>query len=334
MSPVDTMNPVFSAARIAQILTPPGQQPITPTDEQRAVIEHPLEGSTLVIAGAGSGKTETMANRVVWLIANGIVDPEQILGLTFTRKAAGELRERIVRSLTGFSASLENLAELGELSDAERTRADALRTVLADGLDLPEVSTYNSFAAGVLQEFGVAAGLAPGAVVIDEAMAWRVARETLYSCKDPDLVTSDLSASTLIRHMIEMDRMVADHLTSFDRVDQVVEEFRGVLRLPYNEKEKPDAPSGKVYAPVRDAVQALAETPLITRLARLYSAEKQRRGLIDFSDQLSLATQTLSAAPESRRVLRSRYRAVLLDEVQDTSVGQTRLLSSIFGGCL
>ncbi len=332
MSIIEPVAPVFSASRIAEILTPSGQEPLTPTDEQRAVIEHRLAGSTLVIAGAGSGKTETMANRVVWLIANGIVDPEQVLGLTFTRKAAGELRERIVRSLTGFSATLENLAELGQLSEAERERAVALRAVLADGLDLPEVSTYNSFAAGVLQEFGVAAGLAPGAVVIDEAMAWRVARETLYASNDPDLVTSDLSASTLIRHMIQMDRMVSDHLTSFDRVDQVVDEFRSVLRLPYNEKEKPEAPSGKVYAPVRDAVQALAETPLITRLARLYSAEKQRRGLIDFSDQLSLATQTLVAAPESRGVLRARYRAVLLDEVQDTSVGQTRLLSSIFAG--
>ncbi|MGO3147207.1 MAG: UvrD-helicase domain-containing protein [Leucobacter sp.] len=324
--------PVFSASRIAEILTRPGKDPLSPTPEQRAVIEHPLTGSALVIAGAGSGKTETMANRVVWLIANGVLDPEQVLGLTFTRKAAGELRERIVGSLTLFSERLNDLAERTQLSEAEAARAIALHERLADGLELPEVSTYNAFAAGVLQEFGIAAGLAPGAVVIDEAMAWRVARETLYASDDPELVTSDITTSALIRHMIDMDRMVADHLTSFNRVDQVIEEFRGVLRLPYNEKENPEQPSGKVYAPVRDAVNALAETPLITRLARAYAAEKQRRGLIDFSDQLSLATQTLEVAPDALLTLRSRYRAVLLDEVQDTSVGQTRLLSSIFAG--
>ena len=45
-----------------------------------------------IIAAAGSGKTETMAARVVWLVATGRVSPEHVLGLTFTRKAAGELK--------------------------------------------------------------------------------------------------------------------------------------------------------------------------------------------------------------------------------------------------
>jgi hypothetical protein len=65
-----------------------------PTAEQVAVIEAPVE-PLLVVAGAGSGKTETMAARVVWLVANGLARPEEILGLTFTRKAAGELADRI-----------------------------------------------------------------------------------------------------------------------------------------------------------------------------------------------------------------------------------------------
>ena len=58
-----------------------------PTAEQAAVIEAPLTPG-LVVAGAGSGKTETMASRVVYLVATGQVRPEQVLGLTFTRKAA------------------------------------------------------------------------------------------------------------------------------------------------------------------------------------------------------------------------------------------------------
>ena len=69
-----------------------------PTEEQAAVIAAPLEPG-VVIAGAGSGKTETMAARVVWLVANGLVRPEQVLGLTFTRKAARELATRIRRRL-------------------------------------------------------------------------------------------------------------------------------------------------------------------------------------------------------------------------------------------
>ena len=65
-----------------------------PTPEQTAIISAPVE-PLLVVAGAGSGKTETMASRVVWLVANGYAHPDQILGLTFTRKAAGELAHRV-----------------------------------------------------------------------------------------------------------------------------------------------------------------------------------------------------------------------------------------------
>ncbi|MFD5599779.1 UvrD-helicase domain-containing protein [Leucobacter sp. NPDC058333] len=325
--------PVFSAARIAEILAVPPAVPLTPTAEQRAVIEHPLGGTALVVAGAGSGKTETMANRVVWLVANGLAAPDEVLGLTFTRKAAGELRERISGRLAAFADRLGDAAERGALSPEEFARSGVLRELLADGLEIPEVSTYNAFAAGVLQEFGIAAGVAPGAAVIDTATAWRIAREVLLTSRDPGLVESELRVPELIRHMLGIDHAVSDHLTSLDRVDRVIEEFARVQHLPYNEKELGSEPSGKQYAAVRDAVASLAETPLITRLAREYAAEKQRRGVIEFPDQLSLATAALDGSTDARRVLRRRHRVVLLDEVQDTSVGQTRFLSRIFAGC-
>src|SRR5690606_33720133 len=90
---VTTTTVRWSAADLAQAVgTPP------PTPQQAAVIEAPPEAH-LVVAGAGSGKTETMAARVVWLVANGLVDPAEVLGLTFTRKAAMELGDRIGRRL-------------------------------------------------------------------------------------------------------------------------------------------------------------------------------------------------------------------------------------------
>ena len=77
--------PVFSPQALASILRLP-----EPTEQQSRIIAAGME-PLLVVAGAGSGKTETMAARVVYLVANGFVRPEQVLGLTFTRKAAGEL---------------------------------------------------------------------------------------------------------------------------------------------------------------------------------------------------------------------------------------------------
>src|ERR1700712_2368351 len=97
-----------------------------PTPQQQAVIEAPLAPS-IVIAGAGSGKTETMANRVVWLLANGQVSVSEVLGLTFTRKAAGELAQRI-------------RTRIDQLAAAQLTE------VAFDPFDAPTVATYNSFA--------------------------------------------------------------------------------------------------------------------------------------------------------------------------------------------
>ena len=76
----------------------------TPTQEQARVIAHRLS-PLLVVAGAGSGKTATMAQRVVYLVATGQVRPDQILGLTFTRKATAELDQRVASRLAGHSAA-------------------------------------------------------------------------------------------------------------------------------------------------------------------------------------------------------------------------------------
>ena len=108
-------------------LPPSGLHP--PTDEQAAVIAAP-PGPLVVIAGAGAGKTETMAARVVWLVANGYADPGQVLGLTFTRKAAGQLLRRVRSRLARLAGS--------RFGARRRLRRRARRPVT--------VGTYHAFA--------------------------------------------------------------------------------------------------------------------------------------------------------------------------------------------
>ena len=98
---------IFSANQIAELLTKAGETPRYPTPEQVRIIEAELNTQTLVIAGAGSGKTETISQRVVWLIANNKALPEEILGLTFTVKAAGELAERVTGRIELFLANAQ-----------------------------------------------------------------------------------------------------------------------------------------------------------------------------------------------------------------------------------
>ena len=95
----------YSPAQLARLLRLP-----EPTPEQAAVIAAPL-GPLAVVAGAGSGKSETMAARLVWLVANGMVRPDRVLGLTFTRKAAAEFADRV-------RSRLERLRRAG-LGDTE-----------------------------------------------------------------------------------------------------------------------------------------------------------------------------------------------------------------------
>ena len=122
-----------------------------PTEEQAAVIAAPARPA-LVVAGAGAGKTETMAARVVWLVAIGAVLPEQVLGLTFTRKAAQQLGARVrsrLRRLAG-SRLLDELDPSGER-----------RAALLAGE--PTVATYHAYAGRLVSEHALRLPAEPAA---------------------------------------------------------------------------------------------------------------------------------------------------------------------------
>ncbi|WDG16918.1 ATP-dependent DNA helicase [Microbacterium sp. Clip185] len=342
------MSGLISAAAIAAAL---GQFP--PTDEQAAVIESDLEPA-LVVAGAGSGKTETMAGRVVWLVANGLVRRDQILGLTFTRKAAGELAERIQRRLArlaeferrGLLGSLEDLHRRGELagfgeiersggSDDDRRRLlDRLaeRQTAAAGpvedaddlLDRPTVSTYNSFADGIVREHAARIGRDAEAVVLSESAAWLLMRRTVLASDDPELETTEESLRTLVDRALRIARDAVDNLVDLDDLERFPERFARVVDIPSENART------TVYKDVQDDVAAVGKLALYARLAREYDRNKRRTGVIDFADQVAGAYEIVRGDPRLVDELREQYRVVLLDEYQDTSVVQSLLLSTLF----
>ena len=89
---------------ILRMATPRSKPYLAPTEEQRAVIQAPLQ-PLLVVAGAGAGKTTTMSQRVLYMVAHHGIDPERILGLTFTRKAAGELGLKMRQDLATLASN-------------------------------------------------------------------------------------------------------------------------------------------------------------------------------------------------------------------------------------
>lgn len=318
-----------------------------PTDEQRAVIEAP-PAPALVVAGAGSGKTETMAGRVVWLVANGHVRRDEVLGLTFTRKAAGELADRINLRLArvdeysrrGLLPVLSELVRAGEIAPiaaaghAERIRMlDALAvrmgTVSGDAApaeDLllrPRVSTYNAFADSLVREHAARIGRDPEAALLSQSASWLLARSIVVRSDDPALADRDFAIGTVIDAVGKLAADALDHRADLDEVAAFGDAFaRDVEPFVNPGLQSPQDPD-KAWA-------AAAGLGLIARLAKQYGEAKREQGVLDFADQVAGALQIVESGPDVARQLREQYRVVLLDEYQDTSVIQTQLLGELF----
>ncbi len=331
----------ISAIEIAAALGLP-----EPTEEQRAVIEAPPVPA-LVVAGAGSGKTETMAGRVVWLVANGHVRREEVLGLTFTRKAAGELAERIARRLDRVdeyarrgllplvpelvaSGVLEGLPvqaeERGLLLDGLARRygvaASGDQTPGSDLLLRPRVATYNSFADALAREHAARIGRDPDAALLSESAAWLLARRIVLSSTDERLGELDINPQTLTESMLSLAGAALDHRADLDEVAAFGDAWAAEV-LPHIE---PDRSDGRPES----AWKATSGLSLVARLAGEYARAKAARGVFDYADQVASALDVIEASPDIAAELRAQYRVVLLDEYQDTSVIQTQLLASLF----
>ncbi len=293
----------LTAAAIASAL---GQPP--PTPEQVAVIEAPPR-PTLVIAGAGSGKTETMAARVVWLVANGLVEPDQVLGLTFTRKAATELSERIDRRLSRLRS--EGLWTPGTEEGAE---------VLGGS---PTVSTYHAYAGRLVREHGLRLGYEADSRLLSEAAAWQYAHEAVLAYDGPmELV--DKSENTVTAAVVDLAGEMAEHLRGPDEVLAHLERVIAALEaVPRGETRKSKHPASEVLTNLR---LRRAVVPVVSR----YRALKRARDAMDFSDQMALAAELAIGFADVGAIERDRYAAVLLDEFQDTSEAQLALLRALF----
>lgn len=304
--------PTYSARALAELLhTDPGAPVQYPTEDQVRVIEAPLE-PLLVIAGAGSGKTRTMADRVVWLVANGLVRPEQILGVTFTRKAAGELASRVRLRLAQLYAALGR-------DDAAAPGPDVV-----DRLD-PAISTYHSFANGIVQDYGLRIGVERDSVMLGTAQSWQLAH-SVVEAYDGDWAHFTAAKSTLVKAVLDMAGECAEHLVSPATV-------RAELRRHLVHVAAQAYVDGTTKAPtqkVQELLDKLRTRVTVTELVETYSAAKLARRQLDFGDLVSLAARIARDIPEAGHLEREKYRVVLLDEFQDTSHAQMVLFSRLF----
>lgn len=128
-------------------------------DAQKLAVEH-KDGPLLIIAGAGTGKTRTITERIVQLIRTGVA-PDEILAITFTNKAAKEMRERVLNLLS------------------KDTSINRPVNALATGMTRPFMSTFHSLGVSLLREFSQIMGLHRHFTIYDRAESMRAIKEII-----------------------------------------------------------------------------------------------------------------------------------------------------------
>ena len=269
------------------------------TKFQSAIISSDLE-PTVVIAGAGSGKTETMSNRVLYLVANGFVKPDQILGLTFTRKAAGELSVRIRKRLR----QLATLSEFKHITSSTTS-----------------VTTYHSYAGKLLSEHAIRYGIDADAEPLGEAAIWQIASDVVRNWSD-DTYRNQGAVSTVIKDLLGLSKLMLEHQVKAEDIQAIGEKILQEL-----------APlAGARNEEVRAVERAMRQRNSLLPMVDAFMQRRQAAGEFSFDDQMSLAADIAQNFGDVGVLERGKYRVVLLDEYQDTSQSQVRMLSSLFGG--
>ena len=300
---------LFTPQAIATIL---GQHP--PTEEQELIITSDHTRPAVVIAGAGSGKTETMSTRLIYLIANGLVQPDRVLGLTFTRKSANDLAIKVRKSLKTLEKSPEFQAAV---------RSGKLSSLTTAGE--PTISTYHSYAHRVAQEHALRLGIEPPEQMLGEAAAWQQV-ERIVREYDGDMSQVSDALSTVVDNVMRLVSQLQENDVEPEALLEEALKFTEVIsnKTPYRNSAK--------LAHTRDAeILQYARAQLIPIIKEVMRF-RHERAQFTFDDQMAVAAQVATTFPEVGEIERAKFHLVLLDEYQDTSSSQLRLMQGLFGG--
>ncbi|TDI49003.1 MAG: ATP-dependent helicase [Acidobacteria bacterium] len=244
---------------------------VTPSSEQQEILDLGLT-TIRVRAGAGTGKTTTVAMVIANLIEDHDIQPEQILGITFTNKAAAELADRVRQALS---------------QDLDPSRQI-------------EVHTYHGFAAQILSEFGALAGVDNRSKIIAPTFARQLMSETFHH---RTYKTLDITQPRTLDRVRRFGDRLGDHLLEATDVLDAAEDH-----------------DDEIWESRREMAETLVQ----------FAADKLRLRVVDYSDLVTLSTRVVHDYPELADTIKERYRAVILDEYQDTNPAQRVLLMSIF----
>lgn len=261
--------------------------------EKIPIIEADIGDTLKTIAGAGTGKTSVLVERYLRFVIDDGIPPARLLALTFTKKAASEMRKRIYEEA------------------AKRGKKGVLRE-----LHTAWIMNFHQFAFRIIKDSAAAFGIDPGVEVASDIDASRI-RRLLYRRFEagriggfPEEYGDDVPEPGRLR-------------SKFDRWFDIVAKARGTLWSPDGLMEAVRSDDTPEYRRIVQSVAALWTA---------YEDELRRRGLIDFAGMIRIAVFGLWEREPLRRRYAGAFDHILVDEFQDTNEAQNELLRILSGG--
>jgi ATP-dependent exoDNAse (exonuclease V) beta subunit len=263
------------------------------TPQQQNAVDR-RDASLFVQAGAGSGKTSVLVERFVRAALDDGAGADGVLAITFTDKAAAEMKLRI----------RERFVELGERELARET-------------ERAWVSTIHGFCSRVLRAHPLAAGIDPEYRVLDEGEAARLA---IQAC--------EYAMEGFLGPDPEPERLELIAAYNPDRLGALVRDFHARQRSRGHVHPRLPVPDGDAAEAV--TLRLLAD--IVERYDERYAALKRKRSGLDFEDLELMARDLLRDDPALRDRYRSRFAHVLVDELQDVNPLQDELIELVSRG--
>jgi len=254
------------------------------------------EGPLMVVAGAGTGKTTVLTNRIVYLIERKNVKPEEILALTFTEKAAQEMQDRV-----------EGLLPFGYYDFW--------------------ISTFHSFADKILKTHGLAIGIPTDYKLLEQTGSWIMVRKNFgkfnFLKEYRPLGNPTKFIHALISHF--------NHCKTEGIYPEHYREYAETLKVSFDDIPLKKNKKKKISENNEEELK-LAERARIEELAMAYETYQQLlldNSCLDFGDLINYAIKLLEKKPEVLEKLRKQFKYVLIDEFQDTNWVQYDLVKKI-----
>lgn len=255
------------------------------------------EPPALVIAGPGTGKTSTLVHRVAYLIRRQGVPADAILALTFSNKAAREMRARVTALI--------------DQGGAAAPEPPALPTIGLPTIGLPTISTIHAFCGDLLRRHAHLAGLRPDFRLVSEVEGYFLLRR----------LTADLSLNHY-QPLAAPAQYFPDLLAAISRAKDELVEPEEYARLAQG------MAASATTLEEREAAERALE---VADVYAAYQRALAERGDPDFGDVIALVVRLLQRHDEVRAELRARYHHILVDEFQDINRAMGVLLRTLAG---